>query len=330
MTPEDEKRFRALSGTLPNECVLRVRLTPDPRSSELERFCRRLSALVPELKIIREHDAGAGPPAIVLPGGVRYLGVPAGAEAAPFSEALTGRPPTLPPEILGRVAAMSLPAAMDLYVMAQCAHCPNAVRQLAALTAAAPLIRLNVIDVALFPELSDRDRIQAVPTAVLDGRFRWSGAINLHEVATMLTTRDPADLGPVSLEMMLKEGDARRVAEMMLARNAVFPALMELVCHDQWSVRLGAMVAIEELAAISPALGREAVERLWARFDSEPDPVRGDILFLSGEVGGWDLQPQIRRVMQRTAAAEIREAAAEALEKIAGRGAPPSSGSGPG
>jgi hypothetical protein len=319
MTPEDEHLFHALSGTLPKETPLRIRLTSDPRSGELERFCARLSALVPELRIIREHDAGADPPAIVLPSGLRFLAIPTGTEAAPFGEALTGRTPALPPGILERVAAMSLPAAMNVYVMAQCAYCPNALRQLASLAAANNRIRLSVIDGALFPELADRDHIRAVPTVVLDGRFRWSGAISMHEIATLLTTRDPVDLGPVSVEMMLKEGAAQRVAEMMFERNAVFPALLELVCHAQWPLRAGAMVAVEALAAMSPALGREALERLWRRFDAESDSVRGDILFLSGEAGGAWLLPAIRSVMQRAVAADIMEAASEALEKIASR-----------
>jgi hypothetical protein len=319
MTPEDEALFRQAAGTLPEATALQVRLTPDPRSGQLEGFCSRLCALMPDLRIIRELDTGPDPPAIVLPGGLRFVGAPTGTEAAPFSELLTGRSPAAPPQIVERIAAMSLPAAVDLFVMAGCVHCPSAMRRLAPLAAVTPLIRLSVIDAALFPELAAREHVQAVPTAVLDSRFRWSGAISLQEVAALLITRDPADIGPVSLEMMLKDGAARRVAEMMLERKAVFPALLELMCHSQWPVRLGAMVAIEELAALNPALGREALERLWGRYDAESDPVQGDILFLSGELGGMWLQPTIRSVLQQAGSFEIKEAAVEAMEKIAAR-----------
>lgn len=323
MTPEDEALFRKAADSLPPAAALELHLTSDPRSSRLEQFCNRLCALMPALRVAREQRQGPGPPALVLPAGLRFLGVPTGAEAAPFSELLTGRTPAAPPEILARIAAMALPAALDVFVLPRCTYCPTAVRRLAPLAAASPLIRLCVIDGALFPELADRDRIQSVPTAVLDGRFRWSGAISLEEVAALLVTRDPADIGPVSLELMLKEGSAQRVAEMMCERNAVFPALLELMRHAQWPVRLGAMVAIEALSGLSPALGREALERLWGGFEAEPEPVQGDILFLSGEVGGAWLRPAIRRAIRQARSAEIKEAAAEALEKVGGGGGPP-------
>ncbi len=319
MTPDDEVQFRAMGGRLPQPTPIELRLTTDPRSAELERFCRRLAALVPAIRLLPTRDTGSEPPAIVLPGGTRFLCIPTGTEAAPFIEAVAGQSPTPPREILDAVAAIQLPAAVDLYVMPRCTYCPVTVRQLAGLAAASPLVRLSVIDGALFPELADRDRIRAVPTAVLDGAFRWSGTISLPEMTTLMTTRDPAALGPVSLERMLKEGSARRLAEMMQERNAFFPALIELLCHPEWPVRLGAMVAVEELEELAPPLAREALDRLWERFAASPDPVQGDILFLSGEAGGPWLRPAIRAVIASDAAPELKEAAAEALAKIAAR-----------
>jgi len=67
-------------------------------------------------------------------------------------------------------------------------------------------------------------------------------------VVELLAAEDPAAIGPVALEMMLKEGRAPEVASMMRDRGRVFPALFELLSHSEWPVRLGAMVAAEELA----------------------------------------------------------------------------------
>ena len=317
MTPDDEAQFRTVGGRLPQPTPIELRLTADSRSAELERFCRRLAALVPAIRLLPTRDTGSEPPAIVLPGGIRFLCIPTGTEAAPFIEAAAGQSPAPPRDILDAVAAIRLPAAVELYVMPRCTFCPAAVRQLAGLAAASPLVRLSVIDGALFPELADRDRIRAVPTAVLDGAYRWSGTISLQEMAALMATRDPAALGPVALERMLKEGSARRLAEMMQERNAFFPALIELLCHHEWPVRLGAMVTVEELGELAPPLAREALERLWERYAAVSDPVRGDILFLSGEAGGPWLRPAVRAVLASGAAPELKEAAAEALEKIA-------------
>jgi hypothetical protein len=103
---------------------------------------------------------------------------------------------------------------------------------------------------------------------------------------------------------------------MMADRNRVFPALIELLCHEQWPVRLGAMVAVEELNAVAPDLGRKAIDALWDRFEGVIDPVKGDILFLCGEIGHAQYAPRIKAVLRSSMAAEVKEAAKEALDKL--------------
>ena len=92
-------------------------------------------------------------------------------------------------------------------------------RSLAPLALAQPLFRLTVIDAELFPEMAARDRVQALPTLVIDGGLRSSGTIDPAEVAGLLANRDPAAIGPTALEMMLKEGRAREVAGLMQERG---------------------------------------------------------------------------------------------------------------
>jgi hypothetical protein len=316
MTPNEEKRFRDSGRQVPEKTILRLATTADGRSSDVSQFCERLSVLIPQVSVLREDAPGQDYPFMHLPNGVRYMGIPAGNEVGAFVEALSGKVPALPAPLRARVASVRYPAGLDLYIMPRCTVCPQAVRRLMPLPAANPLIRLTVIDGVLFPELAQRDCIQTVPTAVLDGRFRWSGAIELENVITLLTTRDPASLGPASLAMMLKEGAARKLAEMMVEQNGFFPAILDLLCDDTWPVRLAAMVATEELYALQPALARELLEHLWRRFDAVSDTVKGDILYLAGEIGGTTALEKITRVLAGTAAADVLEAAAEAVEKL--------------
>jgi hypothetical protein len=317
MTANEETQFRNASGGVPHGTILRLAMTPDERSSEMMQFCKRLAALMPQVSIAQEDGLSLEYPFILLPNGVRYQGVPQGNEVQPFIDALMGRIPALSDPLRERLnAALYPPAAFDLFITPQCSFCPLAVRRLAPLAEASQLIRLTVIDSGLFPELARRHSIQAVPTLVLDGQFRWSGPIDLDEIVTCTTQRDPAALGPAALEEILKEGAARRLAGMMADRNSVFPALLELLCHEQWPVRLGAMVAVEELSALKPALGLQAIDALWNRFEGVPDQVKGDILFLCGEVGGPSLVSKIESVLQSSASVEVKEAAKEALEKL--------------
>jgi hypothetical protein len=46
--------------------------------------------------------------------------------------------------------------------------------------------------------------------------------------------------------------------------------------------------------------------------------VKGDILFLCGEVGERSVMPRIKAVLQSDASVEVRAAAEEALEKLKG------------
>jgi hypothetical protein len=317
MTLSDETLFRNACHAVGPGTVLRLVATPDGRCVEMAEFCERVAALLPQVSITREEGTGEEHPLILMPNGVRFRGVPKGNEVPPFVEALAGKIPPLSDRLRGRLdGAPHPPADLDLFVTAQCTFCPAAVRRGMALAAASPLIRLTIIDAGLFPEIAHQQGIQAVPTLVLDGQFRWTGEIAMEAVIDLLATRDPASMGPASLEMLLKEGAARRLARMMADRNSVFPALIELLCHEQWPVRLGAMVCVEELNAIAPGLGRGAIDALWGRFESAADQVKGDILFLCGEIGWPQMIARIKAVLQGGVAAEVREAAEEALAKL--------------
>jgi hypothetical protein len=315
MTTDEEKRISALSRKVIDRTILRLAVTADERSLAMETFCERLATLVPQISIIREESFDQDYPLLLLPNGVRYQGTPRGNEVEPFVDALAGRTAPLPQTLQARFEAVRLPAAIDLYVIPQCLHCPQTARGLIAMADVNRLLQLTIIDAELFPEAAERCHIQAVPTAVLDGQFRWTGAVKLEEVVDWMTTRDPASLGPSSLLMMLQEGSADRLAEMMIQSKALFPALLELLCHEKWSVRLGAMVTVEQLSVLNSDLAQEALKRLWGRFEASSDTVRGDILFLSGEVGGEWVIPKVKGVLS-SADSEVKEAAVEALEKL--------------
>jgi hypothetical protein len=316
MTPKDETQFRQAGRTVPHGTILKSVTTPDERSAELSRFCEQLALLIPQVSVSREDGPGPGHPFLLLPNGVRYQGIPLGNEVQPFIDALAGSIPPLPDPLRERLLALACPAALDLYVTPHCTYCPQAVRRLMPLPSASSLIRLSIIDGSMYPEQARLNGIKSVPTLVLDGEFRWTGSIDLEDVVALMATRDPAALSPASLEMMLKQGAARRLAQMMAERGAVFPALVELLCHDQWPVRLGAMVAMEELHVLKPELAQQVIDPLWIRFEAASDPVRGDILHVFGEIGGRSVVPMVKAVLESTPAGDVRDAAEEALKKI--------------
>ena len=181
---------------------------------------------------------------------------------------------------------MTLPAEIRLYIAPGCPFCPQALRKWVSLTRASDKLRMQVIDGALFPEAAREENIQAVPTLILDDHLRWSGRIPTTDVLEQL------------------------------ANGSLFPAIIELLSHSKWPVRLGAMVVMEIIAATDPQLAAQVVPLLRQRYDFLDDPVRGDVLYIIGETGDHQAVPFLQDIMACSTNSEIRQAALEALATI--------------
>jgi HEAT repeat protein len=160
------------------------------------------------------------------------------------------------------------------------------------------------------------ENIQSVPTLILEDHFRWSGSFQINEIVDVMKNRDPSMLGPVSLEMMLKEGKAGALAAMMLEKVQIFPAFYEVLAHPKWPVRLGAMVVMEELVENNLDLATQILKPLWERFHKVDDRVKGDLLYLFGQLKRTEILPQLQAILNGDYDPEVLEAAQEALNKI--------------
>jgi hypothetical protein len=323
MTPREQEQILEWDRAFEGEISPGLVTTDDPRSGDLEQFCEELENLTSGVCVARKEGGAEDLPAITLGHSFIYHGVPLGHELAPFLEALSGGDLTgrsFSRAEKDRLHRSDLPALLRLFVTPQCRFCPSMVRQLLPITAENESIRLAIVDGTLFPEEAQSERIQSVPTLLLDRQYRWTGSVPLHELLEVLANRDPVRLGPSSLENMLKAGDASRLADLMLDREMIFPAFIELLAHSKWSVRLGAMVVIEEITERNPVLALQAAGPLWKKFESAGEQVKGDIIHVLGELSDSHLIPSLKGIATGDYGADIREAAEEALEKIAGRG----------
>ncbi|MDY6837432.1 MAG: thioredoxin family protein [Thermodesulfobacteriota bacterium] len=319
ITPEEEKQITTWNSGLAGAREIHLLFTEDKRTSQLEDFCKDLVLLAPKVQMVQKEEEHMETPAIGIGPGLRYHAVPLGTELGPFLEAVSDSDKSgsrLSPTLLRGLEQITVPAALSLFVAPQCPHCPVTARQLLPLASASEAIRLRVIDGVLFPEIAQSHHIRSVPTVVLDEQFRWTGTVELKELVEVMTNRDPADLSASSLEGMLKEGDASQVASMMLEREMIFPAFIDLLAHEKMFVRLGAMVVMEEIVERNRALAAQVVDPLLERFDEAGDRAQGDILYVLGESGNASLMPALEMILQGSFHVEVKEAAQEALEKI--------------
>lgn len=319
MTPQEEKQILTLNDMLSKEVQISLIKSDHEKSRAIMQFCDRLTQLVPKIRVTKEDGDLDEIPTIKIHTGLRYQAVPAGTEVAPFIEALKMLDPSITQtnEALDdRLARVDLPTSLIIYVQPQCKFCPEAVRQLLPLPSLNSNIRLTVIDAMHFPDLAQIENIQSVPTLILEDRFRWTGSIQINEIIDVIVSRDASMLGPVSLEMMLTQGKAGELAGMMLEKEQIFPAFYEVLTHRKWPVRLGAMVVMEELLQNNLPLADRMLKPLWDRFNKVDDRVKGDLLYIFGQMRRIDLAPRLQAILNGDYAPEVQEAAQEALDKI--------------
>jgi hypothetical protein len=294
----------------------------EPAGDHLTAFYTAFKDLTPLLKAKKDSDDPFQAPALIIGRhqNIAYQAVPAGKELAPFLQAMTMAAEEtvgLSRELDTQLQRIEVPVQLKLYIALQCPHCPLVVQRMLPLASASPMIRLTVIDAQLFEEKARADQIRSVPTLILDDALRWTGQVDVDEILKLCIERDPSAMSPASLRQILDAGDAARAAAMMRQQGKVFPALVELLIHPRWSVRLGAMVTVEYLADETPALAAELADALWSRFHDLTEQVQGDVLHVIGLSRTASARAYLEKVMSGDYPVEVKEAAEEALEEIA-------------
>ena len=319
MIPEKEKQQIAnWSRILKDDIRITLILTEDERSQAFKDFCDDLTGIAPKIKIKREKDDESKPPIIRI-GNVGYQAIPTGKELEPFLSALAdsdGQTQNCPLSIHKKLHQIRVPALLKVYIMPHCPFCPATVMQLLCLAAASESIKLTIIDGSFFPEKAASDNIQSAPTVLLDDQFYWTGSIQMEEIVDMILSRDPSRLSASSLKAMFEDGNALKVAGMMLDSGKIFPAFTELLVHKKWPVRLAAMVAFETIAEENYTLLHHTIPYLWDCFSTAEDTVKGDILYLLGKSGDKGIIPKLETVLNGPYGVDVKEAAEEALEAL--------------
>jgi hypothetical protein len=298
--------------------MLTLIITEDKHSEAFTEFCDQLSALASQVHITKKKSDTDQKPTIQVGPNIRYHAIPEGKELAPFLEMLIQLDAQNDSAVKFNKAleCIHIPAELELFIANDCGFCPQVVQQVAPLAIANEMIRLAVIDASLFHEKAQSDDIRSVPTVVLDGLYRWTGSIQLAEIIEMLINRNPAHLGTSALRSIIEEGNAARVADLMLEHGLIFPSFLDLLVHEKWPVRLGAIVALETVIEKNSDLAGQVVDPLLERYPIVDDQVKGDILYILGETGDQNITSELENVFKNSINPELQETAREAVMKI--------------
>jgi len=320
MTPEEEKVIADRVEDVSNEISITCNVSDDHRTEMFSSFCEQLSRPSPAVVVTyRKADEAKEPPSIEINKQLIYHAIPEGPELAPFLEALThvsDGPPPVHPDIEARLKNLKAPCFLKLFIAPECPYCPQMVMDLAPLTLINELVKLTIIDGTLFPEMAEPLDIKSAPTLLFDDRMRWTGQTPLNEILEVMLNQDPSLLSAASIEGLLRDGRADLVAQMMMAEGNIFPAFIDMLMNEKWSVRLGAMVVMEEIIELDKGLAEQCIEPLWERLPDLNKQVRGDVVYILGEAGTGDILPRLEAVLSDTTDVETMEAVKEAIETI--------------
>jgi glutaredoxin len=322
MTPSELDKITRWAESRTQSHDLFLSHTPHPRQPAFDTFATELTRAAPCIRITAS-DRQRQIPAFFIGDNIDFSALPLDRELTPFLEALAFRadPAPLPEEIDTRLKQVSRPCRLTLFIAAQCPHCPDMVRHLIPLAVHSKHIFLEIIDGTLFPEMAEKHRVQSVPCLILESDFRWTGHVDIKEVLTQITDQDPSQLSAATFRQILEQGDADWISCRMIQADALFQGFMDLLLHPEWSVRLGAMVVVEQLAEQAPSLASRLCPVLMKAFVDVSDiSIQGDIFYALGEAGDQTTAAWIEEKMPGLTHPDLKDAAKDALSAIQDRG----------
>jgi hypothetical protein len=321
VTPEEKKQIVAFNHKLAQVVDIRLTTSDDARSQGLEIFGRKLAENASKVRVHTEKNPVAGSmPGLHIASSLVYHAIPHGTELPPFLDMLAEvSEQNAKTSTAGPSRENEFPAKLKLYVSSTCTFCPAVVKNLCSLVLQNPHIKLMIIDGVLFFEMADTDHIRSVPTLILDDRFRWTGTVDHAELLNTIQNRDPSQLSADTFSTMISDGGAYGLAEMMLKEGCIFPAFIDLLTHEAFSTRLGAMAAAEELVERRMSLAVHMAAPLVQRFEQRSDAVKGDILYIIGAAGDYRSLSFLNKISSGDYSEEVKEAAREALKEIRSR-----------
>jgi hypothetical protein len=319
--------------TLEKSIKIKLILADHVQDNQFINFTKQLINTTLNIRVESKKGENALP-GFLLKENITYSALPLGKELEPFLETLSqinGEHKMPSKSILQTKDTIDMDridtdkidirVSLKLYIALECPHCPNVVRTVIPLALACNKINLHIIDGSLFPETAQKDSVMSAPCLILgdgfrDDDFRWMGSVHSEEIVKMIIDRDPSQLSAHTLKTILEQGDATWIAQQMIKKGKIFDAFIKLLLHKTWSVRLGAMVIVEELCETEPNLAARLCPSLILVFDGKDIPVQGDILYALGEAGDGKTKEWLLQKLPKLVHPDLIDAATEALDNL--------------
>jgi len=327
LTDQDLVAVQAAAERLTNSVTILVG-SVDPRNSfdaNLVNIARQISGVSMNRILIEEaaDSVFPGKPSLTLTDGqtanIHYLAAPEGRELPPFLEALSwlgGAEAPLNPETAQALNTLVTPVHILVLMAEACPHCPDTIRAALGLAICRPLFRVSVLDALQFPDMAEKYRVNSTPTVIINDGLTLVGRIGREELAgKLMNAVGSAESLTLVLDSMIKSGRAEDAAELMCRKGQPEP-ILPIYLSKEFSVRMGALVTMEEALERDPRILDAIVADLIELLFQEEVALRGDTAELLGKIGNPTAISALKTVAAGDRDSDVREAAEEALELL--------------
>jgi alkyl hydroperoxide reductase subunit AhpF len=309
-----------VSDQITRQVTLRVNAEPSdlPFQRNLVNVARQVAGVSMNRVILEESYEAVlpGKPSITLISGnyrnIHYLASPEGPEFQPFLDALAK--PMLETDTQTSLSDSDSPVEVLVLLAAACPHCPKVVRRVLSLATSQPLLTVIMADVLQYSDLAERYAVRSTPTLVINDGATLVGDVSQEEILrAIIASGDPDSLTTV-LRSMIDAGRAEDAAALMRSRRRP-RAILPLYRSKEFSVRMGALVALEAALEQDPRSLDPIVEDLTTLLSEDDVALRGDTAELLGNIGDVRAVEALRKATEDPDS-DVREAAVEALELL--------------
>lgn len=335
LNERDRRAVLSWNAHVSGHVSMRLHRTRDPRSATLQTFADDLTALSPYITLHTVFEDTDDLPGFFIGNSWIWHAAPSGAALQPFLETLAlfqemsavpgrfgedGLAPTMGPnraDLRQMLLRLHSPRELLVFTAPPCPHCAHTLLELAPMPFKTPYLVVRVVDALLCAETAQAAAIRSVPTILYGEDFRWTGRVDLAHVLEVVCRDANTELSAATAIRLLKEGKAQELSQLMLSSANPWADFSSVLTHAEWSVRLGALVVLEELVAKDPLKAQAYLPLLWEHMDDLPRAVQGDVVYATGIVGdpAW-----LERVFQWTEkhaeGSELREVGEETLSML--------------
>lgn len=194
---------------------------------------------------------------------------------------------------------------IKIFISPNCPVCPYVVREICSI----PIRKLEIIDVLDYPEIANEFGIMAIPTVVI-GKVKLVGRVNRKDVLEWIKkSHDRKEY----FAKLLKDGEVEEVVR-NVEKEGDANILVDLLTYKDFIVRLGAMVAIEDLSKRRPEIVEDVKDEMRNLLDHEDERIRQDVAMLLGDIGDESDMSFLENLLDEKG--DVGESAKEALEVI--------------